>query len=79
MNSRRIIGGLGLAALVTVLVSAVMALLTDGPGILAALRGFPLPTLAAMFLLGLANFAVRGLRWGQLMCIVGHPSSSPQA
>ncbi len=79
MNSRRIIGGLALAALATVLVSAVMALLTDGPGMLAALREFPLPTLAAMLALGLASLAVRGLRWGQLMRVVGHPTRARDA
>ena len=79
LNSRRIIGGLALAALATVLVSAVMALLTDGPGMLAALRGFPLLGLAAMLALGLASFAVRGLRWGQLMRVVGHPTRARDA
>lgn len=79
MNTRRIIGGLAAAALATVIVSAVMALLTDGPAMLAALRGFPRQTLLTMLIFGLCSFAVRGLRWGFLMRVVGYPATIPDA
>lgn len=79
MNSRRIISGLALAALATVLVSGVMALLTDGPAMLVALVGFPPLVLVAMLALGLGGFAVRGLRWGMLMRLTGHPTSVSNA
>jgi len=73
MKSKRIIGGIALAALATVLVSAVMALLTDAPAMVSALRDFPPLALLAMLALGLLSFLVRGVRWGRLMRTVGHP------
>lgn len=75
MNSRRIISGLVIAALASVAVSAVLALLTDAPAMITALRSFPLTTLLAMLGLSLGCFVVRGLRWGQLMRVVGSPVS----
>jgi len=73
MNSRRIISGLALAALASVAVSAVLALLTDAPAMIEALRSFPVSTLLAMLALSMGCFVVRGLRWGQLMRVVGSP------
>jgi len=75
VNSRRIISGLLLAALATVLVSAVMALLTDAPAMVSALTSFPPLTLLAMLALSACSFVVRGVRWGRLMRIVARPPS----
>jgi len=79
MKSKRIIGGIVLAALATVLLSAVLALLTDAPAMIEALRGFPIPALLAMLALASLGYLSRGLRWGRLMRIVGHPVSTRDA
>ena len=73
MNARRVISGLMLAALASVLVYAALGLLTDAHSMSAALRSFPLATLALMLLLSLGCFLIRAVRWGQLMRLVGHP------
>lgn len=79
MKSRRIIGGIVLAALATVLLTAVLALLTDAPAMIEALQGFSIPALLAMLALALLGFLARGLRWGWLMRVVGHPVSTRDA
>lgn len=79
MKSKRIIGGIVLAALATVLLSAVLALLTDAPAMIAALQGFPPLALLTMLTLALLGYLARGLRWGQLMRVVGHPISTRDA
>ena len=79
MKSKRIISGIVLAALATVLLTAVLALLTDAPAMIEALRGFPIPALLAMLALALLGVLARGLRWGWLMRLVGHPVSMRDA
>lgn len=79
MKSKRIIGGIVLAALATVLLSAVLALLTDAPAMIDALQGFPPLTLLIMLTLALLGYLARSLRWGQLMRVVGHPVSTRDA
>ena len=73
MNLKRIIGGIVLAAMASVVVYAAKALLTDAPAMAAALRSFPIGTLGLMLTLGLGCFTIRAARWGQLMRLVGHP------
>jgi len=79
MNLRNAARGLVVAALASMLVYAVMLVLSDGPEVLAALRGFSAVTLGWMFVLATGGFVVRGLRWGRLMRVVGHPVSRRDA
>ena len=71
----RIVRGLVFAALGSAVVSAALVVVGDGPAVAAALRGFDLLTLVWMLLLGAVSFAVRSVRWGALMRVVGHPVS----
>ena len=75
MNSRRVIGGLVLSLLASVLVAAVLAALSDARQVASALTRFPLVTLLAMLALSLACFALRSIRWAWLMRLVGTPMS----
>ncbi|NTU70934.1 MAG: flippase-like domain-containing protein [Coriobacteriia bacterium] len=75
MNSKRIMSGIVLAGLGSVLVYAAMAFLTDAPAMARALAAFPITTLVYMLALAFASFVVRAVRWGALMRVVGRPVS----
>ncbi|MDH4140871.1 MAG: flippase-like domain-containing protein [Coriobacteriia bacterium] len=79
MTSRRLLRGLVLAALGSVLVYGVLAALTDAPAVASALRGFPLPTLGAMIALTLVCYFLRALRWRFLVSRVDCPMSLSDA
>jgi len=75
MRNRRLIGGLALAALLSVLVYAVLAALTDAEAVAETLRDFPISTLVAMLLLALLCYLLRALRWRGYAGRLGHPAS----
>ena len=61
------------AVIASVLVYAALAALTDAQAVTAALRGFPLDTLAAMLVLTLFGYFVRAVRFRYLVGLVGCP------
>ena len=75
MNVKRIIGGVVIAALASVLVYGALAFFTDAPAVASALRTFPLTILGLMLVLSSISFVVRGVRWWALMRVVGNPVS----
>jgi hypothetical protein len=79
VNSRRIVGGIVIAAVASVLVYAVMIALTDAPAAVSALQSFPLPVFAAMLALSLGCFVLRAWRWGRLTGLVGFQLSASDA
>jgi glycosyltransferase 2 family protein len=79
MKLKRVISGIIIAALASVLVYAALAFFTDAHEIAAALRAFPLSTFVAMLVLSAISFVVRGVRWGALMRVVGYPVSTKDA
>ncbi len=79
MNLRRATRGIIIAAMLSALVYAALAALTDTQSIAASLRGFPLSTLAWMFALTLGCYLLRAARWWYLMRFIGHPMSGRDA
>lgn len=79
MNLKRIISGVIIAALASVLVYAALAFLTDAPRVAATLRSFPLTVFGVFIALSTLSFWIRGLRWGALMRLIGHPVSHKDA
>lgn len=75
MNLRKMLRALVVAALASALVYAVMIALSDGPEVARALSGFPVTTFGLMLLLGAGCYAIRAMRWGALMRLMGHPLS----
>lgn len=73
MARRNILRGLLASALLSVLVYALLAALTDARQVAATLRSFPLSSLAAMVALTLCCYLVRSVRWYYLMRVMGHP------
>lgn len=69
LNARRALRGLLFSALLSALVYAVLAAVSDVRQIGAALRSFPAPALAAMIALTLANYLVRAARWSYLVSL----------
>ncbi len=79
MNPRRIVAGIVIAALASVLVYAALAFLTDAGEMAAALRAFPLQVFVGMLALNAVSFTLRGIRWGALMRAIGYPVSTKDA
>ena len=73
MNLRRATRGIIVAAMLSALVYAALAALTDTQSIAAALRGFPLSTLAWMLALTIGCYLVRAGRWWYLMRVMKTP------
>ena len=73
MNLRRTLSGLIAAALLSTLVYAILAALTDVSAVMTALRDFPASTFAAMVALTLGCYAMRAVRWKYLTNVVGAP------
>ncbi len=71
MNRKRLLRGLLLAALLSVLVYAVLAALADADAIAAAVRDFPPYAIALMVALTLACYVLRAVRWQYLTKAVG--------
>ena len=76
---KRILRALVVAAILSGAVYAVLIVVGDGPAVAEALRGFNPLTLVWMLLLGLASFALRALRWGRLMRVLGYSVRSRDA
>lgn len=72
MNPRRALRGLIVSALLSALVYAVLAALSDARSVGDALRGFPGTTLLAMVALTLSCYLVRSVRWRYLVGVAGH-------
>lgn len=64
-----------IAMFASVAVYAVLAIVSDGPAVAAALAGFSLDVFAGMLALGLVGYLIRSVRWGLLMRAMGHPVS----
>ena len=79
INLKRIVAGTMLTAVASALVYAVLAFLTDGPRMAAALREFPPTVFAVILMLGAVSFVIRGVRWGALMRVIGFPVSTRDA
>ena len=73
MNLRRATRGIIVAAMLSALVYAVLAMLTDTQSIAAALRGFPPPVLGWMVALSLGCYLTRAIRWSYLMQAMDTP------
>jgi len=67
------------AALMSGAVYAVLIALGDGREVVRALRGFNPLVFVGMLVLGLASFALRALRWGALMRVLGYPVRAADA
>jgi len=72
VDLQRIMKGLVIAALVSVLLYAVLAALADAPATVAAIGLFPPALVVLMLALALVGFFLRALRWGWLMRRSGH-------
>lgn len=73
MNLRRATVSVVVAVAASVLLYAVLAFLTDAPAVLDALRSYPTEIFVLALVLAGVSFVVRGVRWGLLMRVVGHP------
>jgi uncharacterized protein (TIRG00374 family) len=79
VDLNRIIRGLVIAAVASVLLYVVLAVLADGPATLAAIRLFPPGLFVLMMALAAFGFTLRALRWGWLMRRSGTPVSTADA
>lgn len=75
MTRRRIIRGLLLATLLSVLVYAVLAALTDARAAARAITSFPPATFVAMLALTLVCYVLRAVRWRYYSGLLGYPAS----
>ncbi len=75
MNLKRVLGGVALAALGSVLVYAVLLVVTDVQAAADAMRSFPASTFVAMLALSMGCFLIRAVRWRQLLVTVGFRES----
>jgi uncharacterized protein (TIRG00374 family) len=75
VTRRRIIGGLIVASLASVLVYAILAALTDAEAVAQAIRDFPPQTFAAMLALSLVCYALRAVRWRYYAGVLGYRAS----
>lgn len=73
MNISKIIRALVLAVLASALVYAVMIVVSDSRAVADAVNGFAPWALVLMLTLSIGCFALRSVRWGMLMRVVGHP------
>lgn len=73
MNRSRAVRAVMLSALLSALVYAALAALTDAQQVVASLRDFPRTTLAAMVLLTLGCYLTRAVRWRYLSKVMQHP------
>ncbi len=79
MNLSRVVRGLVVAAVASVVLSVALALLADAPATVEAMRLVPVPVLFWMLAFTTLGFGVRALRWGWFMRISGHPVSARDA
>lgn len=79
MNLRSASRGIIIAALLSALLYAVLAALTDSQAVAATLRDFPPTTMVWMILLTLAGYLLRAVRWGYLMRRLDHPMTARDA
>jgi len=71
VNPRRALRGLVISALLSALVYAVLAAVSDARSVGTALRSFPLTTLAAVIALTLGCYSARSVRWHYLVRLMG--------
>ena len=79
MDLNRIVRALIFAALASVGLYAVLAVLADAPETLAAIRLFPPGMFFTMMVLAAFGYTLRALRWGWLMRRSGTPASTRDA
>lgn len=79
MSRKRIIGWLLLAALLSTLVYAALAALTDVRAAVQAVADFPPLTFLVMLALALAGYVLRGLRWRYYSRTLGYATSVKDA
>jgi uncharacterized protein (TIRG00374 family) len=75
VTRRRIISGLLVASLASVLVYAILAALTDAQAVGQAIRDFPPETFAAMLALSLVCYVLRAVRWRYYARVLGYSAS----
>ena len=75
MTRRRIVSGLVLAALASVLAYAMLAALTDARAAAEAIRTFPPAAFAAMLALSLVCYVLRAVRWRYYAGLLGYEAS----
>jgi len=75
LRLNRAVRGVLLSALLSALVYAALAAVTDARQVAASLREFPATSLAAMAALTLGCYLTRSLRWRFLMGVMEHPMS----
>lgn len=75
MDLSKMIRALVLAVMASALVYAVMIVVSDSQAVAAALTGFAPWVLVVMLALSIGCYALRSVRWGMLMRLVGHPVS----
>ncbi len=79
MNLNRALRAVMLSALLSALVYAVLAALTDARQVAASLRAFPLSSLATMVTLTLGCYLTRSVRWYFLMRVMERPMGARDA
>lgn len=79
MNLERAIRGIAISALLSALVYAVLAGLTDVQLMVAALQGLDGSTIALMVALTLGCYLLRAVRWGYLMRLMDAPMRARDA
>lgn len=79
VNTQRILRGLVISALLSALVYAALAIVSDARAVGSALATFPISTLAAMVGLTLTCYLIRSVRWRYLVGLVGFPLSAMDA
>lgn len=79
MNPRRALRGLIISALLSALVYALLAALSDVRAVGSALGSFPVSTLVVMTGLALACYVVRSVRWRYLVRLEGREISAADA
>lgn len=79
MNLNRALRAVMISALLSALVYAVLAALTDARQVADSLRGFPLSALATMVTLTLGCYLTRSVRWYLLMRVMERPMGARDA
>lgn len=79
MSVAKLIRAIVIAMLASALVYAVMIFVSDGSAVARALAGFSPRVTIAMLVLSLGGYAIRSIRWGWLMRLIGYPVSTKDA
>jgi len=76
---RRLMRWLVVAAILSAVVATLLVLVSDASAVADALGRLNPLTVVLMLVLALVGFILRGLRWGRLMRLMGHPVSALDA